>query len=147
MIKRLQTVLKDKGFLLQFGSTPKTGCPDAQMTLKSILQLRREHDLDSWVVFMDLVKAFDTAYHKLLLQLLKKIGIPDKIIRVVEKLYTDFRMEFKIGKVKETIDYLTGLKQGDVLAPTIFLFLMQAMAECVINKWKREKNRNVHVPI
>lgn len=47
---RLQKVLHDEGYPLQFGSTPRTGCPDAQFTIKNLLQLRREYDLDSWVV-------------------------------------------------------------------------------------------------
>ena len=122
--RRLQIVLTDEGYDLQFGSTPKTGCPDANFTLKSALQLRREMDQDLWVVFLDLVKAFDTANHQLLLTLLRRYGIPEKIVRVVEKLYDDFKMELKIGSEKRIIKYLTGVKQGDVLAPTLFLFLM-----------------------
>ena len=45
-------------------------------------------------------------------------------------------MELKIGNVKSVIEYLTRVKQGDVLAPTLFLFPMQAVAECIIDTWK-----------
>ena len=136
--KILQKVLTDEGYNHQFGSTPRTGCPDANFTLKSILQLRREMGEDSWVAFLDLVKAFDTANHSLLLQLSRRYGIPENLVQVVRKLYTDFKMELKIGSEKTIIDYLTGVKQGDVLAPTLFLFLMQAMAENVLCQWKKE---------
>ena len=105
--KRLQKVLTDEGYNHQFGSTPRTGCPDANFTLKSILQLRREMGEDSWVAFLDLVKAFDTANHSLLLQLLRRYGIPENLVQVVRKLYTDFKMELKIGSEKTIIDYLT----------------------------------------
>jgi len=84
--RRLQTVLFDEGTPFQFGSTPGTGCPDAVFSLKTILQSRREVDLDSWVVYVDLVKAFDTANHALLTALLRKMGIPDKVVRVVRSL-------------------------------------------------------------
>ena len=126
------------GYDLQFGSTPKTGCPDANLLLKSTLQLRREFDQDSWVVFLDLVKAFDTVDHTLLLKLMSTYGIPKNIVRIVEKLYNDFNLKLKIGNESSKIPYLTGVKQGNALAPTLFLFIMQAMAETVLEIWKKE---------
>ena len=135
--RRLQRVLTNEGFNFQFGSTPKTGCPDANLTLKSILQLRQELENDLWVVFLDLVKAFNTANHQLLLKLLQIFVIPPRIVRIVEKLYTDFHMQLKIGKETTAIEFLTGMKQGKVLAPTLFLFLMQAMAKNVQDKWHK----------
>ena len=47
-------------------------------------------------------------------------------------------MELKIGSEKAIIEYIIGVKQGDVLAPTLFLFLMQAMVERVLLHWKKE---------
>ena len=44
-------------------------------------------------------------------------------------------MELKIGSGKAVVDYLTGVKQGDVLAPTLFLFMMQAVAERIVAQW------------
>ena len=81
--KRLQVALLNEGYCFQFGSTPRTGCPDAHLLLKNILQLRREVDKSSWVVFLDLVKAFDTVDHTLILKLLQKIGIPPNVVRVI----------------------------------------------------------------
>lgn len=69
---------------------------------------------------------------------MSKFGVPHNIIRIVEKLYMEFKMKLKIGKISTIIEYLTGVKQGDVLAPTLFLFPMQTMAECVLQKWKEE---------
>jgi len=88
--RSLQTVLSDEGTPFQFGSTPGTGCPDAVFSLKTILQSRREVDLDSWVVFFDLVKAFDTANHALLTAILLKMGIPHRVVNVVRSLVFAF---------------------------------------------------------
>ena len=104
---RLQSVLNIKCIPTQFGSTPKTDCPDRSLSIRSILQTRKEHDLESWVVFVDLVKDFDTIHHKLLFELLKQYGIPIYLIKVIEKLYNDFKIEIKAGKKKELIDYST----------------------------------------
>jgi hypothetical protein len=39
------------------------GCQEAQHTIKRALLLRRQHGLESYAVFADLVKAFDTVQH------------------------------------------------------------------------------------
>ena len=35
--------------------------------------MNKEHDIDSWVVCVDLVKAFDSIHHELMFELLKKL--------------------------------------------------------------------------
>ena len=124
---RLQSALNIEGIPTNFGSTPKTGCPDGSFSIRFILQTRKEHDLESWVVFVDLVKAFDNIHHKLLFELLKKYGIPIYLIKVIEKLYNDFKIEIKAGKKKELIDYSMGV---------LFIIFMQFMAELVSKTWK-----------
>ena len=106
--KGLQKVHTNEGFNFQFGLTPKTGFLDANMTLKAILQLQRELEINSWIVFLGLVKAFDTANHELLAKLLQKFGVPPNVIRIVDKLHTDFCLQLKIGKETTAIEHLTG---------------------------------------
>ena len=61
---RLYKLLEKNGTKFQFGATPRTGCREAIFTLKSVLFARRNHNLGSYVAFIDLVKVFDTADHK-----------------------------------------------------------------------------------
>ena len=72
----LYKTLSIHGTKCQFGATPNVGCQDGSFTLKTLLNLRRIHNLDTFVAFVDLVKAYDTANHKLLIQLLEKFGAP-----------------------------------------------------------------------
>jgi hypothetical protein len=46
------------------------GCADATFTLKTALQTLREHDQESWVLFVDLVKAYDTVNREMLWKIL-----------------------------------------------------------------------------
>jgi hypothetical protein len=84
---------------------------------------------------VDLVKAFDTANHELLFKLLKKFGVPDHLVDVVRRLYHDTEIKLKVGKEERTIPHSVGVKQGDNMAPALFLFLMQAMAEALEKEW------------
>jgi len=83
----------------------------------------------SWVVFVDLVKDFDSIHHELMFKLLKTFIFPNRPLQVIKKLYNDFKIQIKIGKCKNLIDYTTGVKQGYNLAPILFIIVMQFLAE------------------
>ena len=79
---RLQFVLKN-GTSMQFGSTPETGCTDSSSSIKTPLQMRKGMDKSTWIVFADLIKAFNSINHELLFKLLEKFEIPDRVILVI----------------------------------------------------------------
>ncbi len=116
---RLLQRLKQLGANTQFGHI---GCQEAQHIINRALLLRRQHGLESFVLFVDLVKAFDTIQHTLLLQILEKYGIPPSLKSVIEKMYKNFQVEITCGKISSTIDYTTGVYQGDNMSPVFFPF-------------------------
>ena len=85
-----------------------------------------------------IVKAYDTANHELLLAILEKYGVPPKLRNVIKRLYTDLKVKLKLGKVKIEICQSVGVRQGDNMAPVLFLFLMSAVSELVDQAWDRE---------
>ena len=61
LASRLTTLLTQDGSVEeQNGFLPARGCTDAVFALKVMLQKRKEHGLDTHIVFIDLVKAFDS---------------------------------------------------------------------------------------
>ena len=60
----------------QCGFRPGRGCADAVFTVKLAMKKRREHGLESWILFIDLVKAFDRVPRELLWCVLLKFGVP-----------------------------------------------------------------------
>ena len=109
---RLQKILEPNGIEEQFGSQPGRGTIDALYTLRSALQLRREHQTDSYVLFIDLIKAFDTANHALLFRLLGKYGPLPELVAVIEKLHENIHLKLEIEKEASEIPYTVGVKQG-----------------------------------
>jgi hypothetical protein len=122
----------------QNGSLKGRGCQDGNYSLRSITQQRRNHNLGTWALFVDLCKAFDTADHDLLYKLLDIYGTPDNIINLVKRLHDDFALKLKIGNKTRDIPYGKGVKQGDVMAPILFLFLMLAFSETLEQEYEQE---------
>jgi hypothetical protein len=60
LAERAFKLLAKHGIKQQFGGTPLVGCADGLFTLKTLLHLRRQHNLPSYVMFVDPVKAHDT---------------------------------------------------------------------------------------
>ncbi|EJK67523.1 hypothetical protein THAOC_11426, partial [Thalassiosira oceanica] len=75
------------------------GCADRLFTIKTLLNMRRNHNQDTYVAFVDLVKAFDTADHQLLIKILEKYGgAPFNLCKIIERMYTNLTVVLKIGK-------------------------------------------------
>ena len=65
-----------------------------------------------------------------------KYGAPEALVDVIRRLHEDFRLEFILDdEATCLIDYTVGVRQGDNMAPALFLFLMQAMAEGLRKEW------------
>ena len=123
----LDLVLSHVSVQLESSISVTTICPHA----------RRQHGLPTHVAFIDLVKAYDTASHELLLQVLEKYGAPPKLIDVVRRLYTDLKVVLKIGKLKTEILQGVGVRQGNNMAGVLFLFLMNAFSDLMELKFAR----------
>ncbi len=122
-------LLKLHGTQFQFGGTPNQGCQDGLFTLKTLFNAHKNHNLPSFVAFIDLVKAYNTANHELLLKVLKKFGAPLKFVAAIKTIYTDLKVVLKIDKEIQEISQSTGVQQGNSMAPVLFLFHMSAAAE------------------
>lgn len=91
------------------------------------------------------MKAFDTANHELLIALLKKFGAPQALCDVVERMYTDLQIMLKFGDKKYDFFQEVGVRQGDDMAPVLFLFLMAAFEELVDKAWERENMERIEL--
>jgi len=60
----------------QCGFRPGRGCSDASFSLRMAIKKRREHGMETWVLLLDLVKAFDRVPRTLLWRVMRKFGVP-----------------------------------------------------------------------
>ena len=78
----------------QCGFRPGRGCTDATITVKLAMKKWREHSLESWILFIDLVKAFYRVPRELLWSILGKLGVPPKLIQLLKSLHSHFTVKF-----------------------------------------------------
>ena len=96
---------------------------------KTILHTLHNHNLPSYAAFVDLVKAFDTVNHDMMLKILERYGAPPKMRSAISRIYHDLKIFLKIGKIEKKLSQTVGLRQGDCMAPVLFQFLVMAIAK------------------
>ena len=74
-----------------------------------------------YIAFVDLTKAFDMVSRSGLLKLLVKIGCPSKLLSFIACFQENTRCTVRFnGAQSEPFEVRSGVKQGCVLAPTLF---------------------------
>ena len=94
---------------------------------------RHNHDLPTYVAFVDLVKVFDTFDHTLILHILKNYGAPPNLRSSIDRMYQYLKVVLKIGKIEDTTSQTVGVRQEYCMAPVLFLFMVMDFAKTLEN--------------
>ena len=116
-------------YLRSCGFVQGRGCEDAIFTLKNALCLRREHELQSHVLFVDLVKAFDSIPRNALLLVLELAGFPPRLLNFIKCMYRTSTIHFTLGNETRRVQCSSGVIQGDPMSPLLFNIFMQYCME------------------
>ena len=94
---------------------------DMIFSVRQLQEKCQEQNQPLFLAFIDLTKAFDLVSRSGLSQLLKKIGCPPKLHSMIESFHMDMHSTVCYnGAVSEPFPINSGVKQGCVLAPTLF---------------------------
>ena len=84
--------------------------------------------MDLYMTFVDLTKAFDTVSREGLWKIMAKFGCPTKFIAMVRQFHDCMLARVQNdGEFSDPFPVINGVKQGCVLAPTLFSMMFTAM--------------------
>ena len=132
--KRLIPLAEDILPESQSGFRPSRGTADMIFCARQLQEKCVEQNKPLYIAFIDLAKAFDSVNRDLLWLVLQKFGCPEKFIRIL-RLFHD-NMEATVtanGCTSEPFAIKSGVKQGCVIAPTLFSVFVSAVLHIVRN--------------
>ena len=74
------------------------------------------------MAFLDLEKTFDRVPQKVIWWALRKLGVEEWIVRLVQGMYANARSRVRVGEgYSEEFKVKVGVHQGSVLSPLLFI--------------------------
>ena len=94
---------------------------DHLQALNQLIEKANEYQLKLCIGFIDYEKAFDSVEHDNLFAALRKVGVNEGYVKIIEDIYTNATATIYIDKdVSKPILINRSVRQGDTLSPKIF---------------------------
>ena len=113
--------------------------PRCQIHNQNIIALTSYPKPTNVVSIRRFVESFDTSNHVLIFKVLKRYGCPPNLRSAIERMYKNSIVRLKIGKADITIPFEVGVKQGDSMAPVLFIFLITGFTETLEKEWEKKR--------
>uniref|UniRef100_A0A8D8YBX5 Craniofacial development protein 2 n=1 Tax=Cacopsylla melanoneura TaxID=428564 RepID=A0A8D8YBX5_9HEMI len=115
----------------QFGFRNGKGTREAILALKLIAEESMRVNKPLFIAFVDLQKAFDNVNWKLMMKILKDIGIEYRDRRIIFNLYRNQSMHIEVNQEIEKAKIKKGVRQGCNISPYLFnIYIEKAMEQC-----------------
>ncbi|BHF63558.1 hypothetical protein SprV_0200655200 [Sparganum proliferum] len=112
----------------QCGFRRHRGTTDMIFAARQLQEKCQEMRTHLYSTFVDLTKAFDTVNREGLWKIIQKFGCPERLTEMVRQLHDGMMARVTDnGAVSEAFAVTNGVKQGCVLAPTLFSLMFSAM--------------------
>ena len=114
----------------QYGFMPGKSTTDALFALRVLIEKYREGQKELHCVFVDLEKAYDKVPREEVWYCMRKSGLAEKYVRIVQDMYDDSTTAVRCAVgVTEGFEVKVGLHQGSALSPCLFAMVMDRMAD------------------
>ena len=130
ILNRIQPFIEPLLRKQQSGFRPGRSCVDQINTLRIIIEQSLEWRSPAYLLFIDFERAFDKVSRNAIWEALKRFNVPDHIISLICELYNGAEccVRFK-GHNSEKFQNTSGVRQGCVLSPLLFLVILDAVMD------------------
>ena len=109
----------------QSGFTPGRSTTDAILTLRILSDIHRLYKQSLYVAYIDFKAAFDSVDRSALWAALTSLNLPSPLHSLISELHNGTSSCVSInGKLSDKFNSLSGVRQGCVLAPSLFCLVM-----------------------
>ena len=104
----------------QFGFVPGGGTTDAIFVVRQLQEKYLAANKRLYMAFIDLEKAFDQVPWKVIWWVLRKLGVEEWIVRLVQGMYANVQSHVRVGEgYREEFEVKVSVHQGSVLSPLL----------------------------
>ena len=108
----------------QFGFVPGRGTTDAIFVVRQLQEKYLAVNKRLYMAFVDLEKAFDRVPQRVIWWALRKLGVEEWIVRLVQGMYANAQSRVRAGKgLSKEFEVKVGVHQGSILSPLLFIVL------------------------
>ena len=113
----------------QFGFVPGRGTTDAIFVVRQLQEKYLAVNNRLYMAFVNLEKAFDCVPRKVIWLALRKLGVEEWIVRLVQGMYANARSQVRAGEgFSKESEVKVGVHQGSVLSPLLFIIVLEALS-------------------
>ena len=130
LLNRLNAHLDQAGLIPEShcGFRKDRGTIDMIFTARQLQEKCQEQNVDLYMTFLDLTKAFDTVSHDGLSKIMAKFGCPPRYIAMVRQFHDGMQARVQNdGEYSEPFPVPNGVKRGCVIALTLFRIMFSAL--------------------
>uniref|UniRef100_A0A8C4NFF6 ribonuclease H n=1 Tax=Eptatretus burgeri TaxID=7764 RepID=A0A8C4NFF6_EPTBU len=114
----------------QYGFMPGKSTTDAMFALRMLMEKYREGQKELHCVFVDLEKAYDRVPREELWHWMRKSGVVEKYVRIVQDMYEDSVTAARCAVgMTNPFKVNVGLHQGSTLSPFLFAMVMDRLTD------------------
>ncbi|CAH8465462.1 unnamed protein product [Schistosoma haematobium] len=122
----------------QAGFRKDRSCTDQIATLRIIVEQSIECNSSLYINFIDYEKAFDSVDRTTLWKLLRHYGVPQKIVNIIQNSYDGLHCKIVHGgQLTKSFKVKTGVRQGCLLSPFLFLLVIDWIMKTSTSELKR----------
>ena len=113
----------------QFGFVPGRGTTDTIFVVRQLQEKYLAANKRLYMAFVDLEKAFDQVPRKIIWWALRKLGVEEWIVRLVQGMYMNAWSRVRVGEgYSEEFEVTVSVHQDSILSLLLFIIVLETLS-------------------